>query len=115
MVVLAVLAAVPLFTFGRDGGNLRPAHVTISATGVVRRDSAPTGRTVKAAALQDLEALARRERFSSMPVRSLCAGTLPDFSSRYVTFKGRTVHVRGSCSARFNKLYGALSGAAGTG
>jgi hypothetical protein len=61
--------------------------------------------------------LALREHFFSLPRRVGCAGALPDFASSFVTVstsaKTRTVTVHGDCSARFQKLLGALEAAVG--
>jgi hypothetical protein len=60
---------------------------------------------------------ARAQGFWSLPQRTLCRDSLPDFASLYVTIHtgGRTgtVSVRGGCSTRFARIYRALSAAAG--
>ena len=63
--------------------------------------------------LASLEALARRLRFGSLPPRTICSASLPDFATRYISYGSHTVRVRGSCSKRFNTLYTALGRATG--
>lgn len=113
MVALAVLAAAPVFAYGRISGNIRAERVTIARSGTVGVNGVPTGKRVGAKKLAALQALARRERFTSLPVRRICSASLPDFSTRYVTYGGHTVRVRGSCSKRFETLYAALTRATG--
>jgi hypothetical protein len=113
MVALAVVATAPVFAYGRIAGNIRAERVTIARSGVVSVDSIATRRRVSARQLASLQALAQRERFASLPPRTICAGSLPDFATRYITYGGRTVQVRGSCSKRFDALYTALGRATG--
>ena len=109
------------FSFGRVGGNIAPYTVTIRADGTLSstgpvRLAAP-GARVSAAARNRLDRLVRTTRFSSLPARTLCPGSLPDFAGSFITVTtGSTekrVIVRGSCNARFEKLYAALAAAAG--
>ena len=94
-------------------GNIRAERVTIARRGVVSVDSIPIRKRVSAQKLASLEALARRERFASLTPRTICATSLPDFATRYITYRGHTVRVRGSCSKRFETLYAALGRATG--
>jgi hypothetical protein len=113
MVPLAVLAAAPVFAYGRMAGNIRAERVTIASNGVVSLDGVAIHRRVSTRRLASLEALARREQFAALPSRTICASSLPDFATRYITFAHRTVRVRGSCSKRFESLYTALIRATG--
>ena len=105
MVALAVVAAAPIFAYGRVSGNIRAERVTIARSGLVTVNAVATGTHVSARKLAALQALARREEFASMPSRTICSGSLPDFATRYITYRGRTVRARGSCSKRFETLY----------
>jgi hypothetical protein len=114
MIPLAVLAAtVPIFAYGHIAGNIRAERVTIARSGVVSVDGIAVRRRVGAQKLSSLEALARRQRFASLTARTICRSSLPDFATRYITYGGRTVRVRGSCSKRFELLYTALTRATG--
>jgi hypothetical protein len=113
MVALAVVAAAPVFAYGRMAGNIRAERVTIARSGVVSVDSIAIRRRLSARKIASLAALARRERFASLAPRTICATSLPDFATRYITYGGHTVRIRGSCSKRFETLYAALSRATG--
>jgi hypothetical protein len=113
MVALAVVAAAPVFVYGRIAGNIRAERVAIAQSGVVSIDSIATRRRVSAQKLASLEALARRERFASLRPRTICSTSLPDFATRYITYRGHTARVRGSCSKRFETVYAALVRATG--
>jgi hypothetical protein len=113
MVALAVLAAVPVFAYGRTAGNIRAERVTIARTGVVSVQGIATGRRVTASKLTALEALAQRQRFAALPALTICPTSLPDFATMYITYHGRTVRARGSCNKRFDALYTALGRATG--
>ena len=113
MVALAVLAAAPVFAYGRMSGNIRAERVTIARSGVVSVEGISTGRHVSARKLAALQTLARRQRFASLPPLTRCSSSLPDFATRYITYRGRTVRSRGSCSKRFEILYTALARATG--
>jgi hypothetical protein len=111
----------PVFEFGRTGGNIRPYEVrimadgTIVGTGPVRITH--VGTPVSAARRATLLRFARTQGFWSLPQRTLCRDSLPDFASLYVTIhtggRTRTVSVRGGCSIRFGRIYRALAAAAG--
>ena len=113
MVALAVVAAAPVFTYGRMAGNIRAERVAIARSGVVSVDSVAIRAHVSAQRLASLETLARRIHFASLPPRTICSESLPDFATRYITYGGHTVRVRGSCSKRFERLYAALGRATG--
>lgn len=113
----------PLFQFGRTGGNIEPFTVairtdgTLGHTGPVRLAHPDT--TLSQVRLARLLALARAQHFWSLPRRTLCHDSLPDVAALFVTIhtagKSRTVLVRGDCSARFARIYRALSAAATVG
>jgi hypothetical protein len=113
MVALAVLAAAPVFVYGRMSGNIRAERVTVAASGLVSVEGIATGRRVGARKLAALQTLARRQHFASLPPLTRCSGSLPDFATRYITYHGRTVRSRGSCNKRFETLYTALARATG--
>ena len=113
MVALAVLAAAPIFAYGRMSGNIRPERVPIAASGLVSVEGIATGRRVSARKLAALQSLARLQRFGSLPPLTLCSGSLPDFATRYITYHGRTARSRGSCNKRFETTYTALARATG--
>jgi hypothetical protein len=110
--VPAALAS-PRYAFGRAGGNIEPFTVTISAAGTVGVSGpVKVGRTTVTPA--ELAALARtvaQARLSTLPARTFCTGSLPDFASSFVTSGGRTVYVRGGCSPRLTRVWNALAAA----
>ena len=103
-------AAAPSYSFGRSGGNIAPFTVTIAPSGKVSVSGpAKVGRTsLTPAQLAGLRAAISAAKLSSLPARTICAGTLPDFASEFVTAGGRTVSVRGSCSPPFRRAWFAL-------
>ena len=125
-VPLAVLAggsgqrqAAPTFAFGRTGGNIRPAKVSIGKDGRVTTTGA-VKTTLTQASLprrNGLAKLARAEGFFTMPVFIACPGAHPDVASNFVTVtaggKSRTVTVHGSCRAAFEELYAVLTASVG--
>jgi hypothetical protein len=113
MVALAVLAAAPVFAYGRMSGNIRAERVTIASSGRVSVEGIPTGRRVSARKLAALQTLARRQRLSTLPPLTTCSTSLPDIATRYITYHRRTVRARGSCSKRFEAMYAALARATG--
>ena len=125
-VPLAVLAggsgkrqAAPTFAFGRTGGNIVPAKVSIGRDGQVTTTGA-VKTTLPQASLplrNGLARLARAEGFFAMPTFTTCPGVNPDVASRFVTVtlggKSRTVTVHGACRAAFEELYAVLSASVG--
>jgi len=117
-------AAPPTFSFGRTGGNIIPAKVTIGSSGKV---TATSGMHVTVAqASNDLRnglgKLAKAEGFWTESTFLQCQGTNPDIASRFVTVtqagKTRTVTERGSCKPgfpAFDELYAVLSASVGAG
>jgi hypothetical protein len=125
-VPLAVLAggsgkrqSPPTFAFGRTGGNIAPAKVSVGKDGrVTSTGSAHATLTQASVALRNgLVKLAVAEGFFSMPAFFQCAGVNPDVASRFVTVsaggKTRTVTVHGTCKAQFEELYAVLSASVG--
>jgi len=110
----------PLFQFGRSGGNIEPFSVTINADGTLEHTGpvhlAKPDTRLTQARLAGLLRYARAQHFWSLPTRTSCSRSLPDFASPYVTIhsagKTRTVTVRGGCRPRFTRIYRALSAAA---
>jgi len=125
-VPIAVLAggsgkrqAQPAFAFGRTGGNIVPAKVSIGRDGRVTTTGAvQTTLTQASTSLRNgLAKLALAEGFFSMPKFTACAGVNPDVASTFVTVsaagKTRTVTVHGSCRSAFEELYAVLSASVG--
>jgi hypothetical protein len=119
VLVAAAIAAAPAsgavkqgFSFGRSGGNIRPLEVRISAAGSVVVDGARRGALTQAQ-LRRLRQVAARERFAALPTRMVCKGVLPDIATRHVVAMGKSVTVQGGCSARFDRVYAALTRATG--
>lgn len=108
------------FELGRIGGNIAPFTVEIRANGTIRRSGhvrlAHPHIRLSHARLAALLRQAQAEGFWSLPRRTLCRGSLPDFASLYVTIHTaagrRRVVVRGDCSSRFSRVYRSLSRAA---
>jgi hypothetical protein len=103
-------AASPRYSFGRSGGNIAPFTVTIAPSGKVTVSGpAKVGRTsLTPAQLAGLRAAISAAKLSTLPSRTICAGTLPDFASQFVTAGGHTVFVRGSCAPSFRRAWFAL-------
>lgn len=101
------------FAFGRVGGNIQPYTVVISADGHVRvTGSATVGRTrLTAAQLAKLTRVAAASHFASLAAVTSCPKTLPDVAATFVRIAGRTVRVHGSCVARYQRVWTALSAA----
>jgi hypothetical protein len=99
------------FEFGRVGGNIIPFTVTISASGAVtRKGPAPgTATHLSRRQLAALSRVATDVRFSRLPAVTACPNTLPDVAAQFIRVAGRTVRVHGSCIARFNRLWAALT------
>ena len=113
--VVSLLAAAAI-SFGRTGGSIIPYHVSMSRTGAVTT-SGPVQSTkhVSIVAVRGVLTLAGAERFSSLPRRISCKGTLPDIASTYITINGTTVTSHGSCNRRFAELYAVLEAVTGIG
>jgi hypothetical protein len=125
-VPLAVLAggsgkrqAAPSFAFGRTGGNIVPAKVSIGRDGRVTTTGAVKATLTQAPLplRNGLGKLARAEGFFSLPSSIACPGVNPDVASNFVTVvaggKSHTVTVHGSCRAAFEELYAVLSASVG--
>jgi hypothetical protein len=111
--------ATPTFVFGRTGGNIVPAKVSIGRDGHVTTTGAVKTTLAQASVplRNGLARLARAEGFFTMPAFTACPGVNPDIASRFVTLtaggKSRTVTVHGSCRATFEELYAVLSASVG--
>ena len=116
---LAFAAAAPAtasaarYSFGRQGGNIMPFTVSITATGAVYATGpVKVGRTtLTGAQLASLAKTLSGASFSTLPTATQCLGTLPDFAASFVSVGSRKVSVRGSCSPRFSRVWNALAGA----
>jgi hypothetical protein len=111
--LLAAALVHPGFAFGRTGGNIVPFTVTISATGAVRREGPAPGSATSQTKQQHgvLARAAIDTRFAKLPAVTACPNTLPDVAAQFIRVGHRTVRVHGSCLARFNRLWAALTGA----
>lgn len=112
-------AAHTLFSFGREGGNIRPLTVTIDdidAVTITPSDTNTTRPHLSADALAGLLALARAEGFFKLPPQIVGHG-LPDAGGRFITVHTpatmKTVHVRFVRDAAFDQLYAVLTAVAG--
>jgi len=108
-----------LFSFGREGGNIRPLTVTIDDTGLVTvtpGDATAPRPHLAADALAGLMALARAEGFFKLPSQIVGHG-LPDAGGRFITIHTAatttTVHVRFVRDAAFDQLYAVLAAVSG--
>ena len=101
------------FSFGRVGGNISPFTVDIAADGRVKvTGSARVGRTrLTRAQLVKLNTVAMTSHFISIAAVTNCPGTLPDVAATFVRVEGRTVRVHGSCLARYQRMWTALTAA----
>jgi hypothetical protein len=86
-------------TFGIEGGNLVPWHVTVD-----RRWS----MAKRAPLLRDVH-----HAFESGLRSRQCPGTLPDLATRFISAQHRTARVHGDCELVFTKLWNELVRAAG--
>jgi hypothetical protein len=110
----------PVFELGRTGGTIEPFTVAINADGTLSQSGdvrlAKPGTTLSKARLAALLRYAQTQHFWSLPRRTLCRTSLPDFASFFVTVrtasKTRTVSVRGGCRPGFTRIYRTLSRAA---
>jgi hypothetical protein len=109
----------PSFSFGRTGGNIVPAKVTIGRDGTVTTTGSvhATAATASSPLRNGLAKLARAEGFFTMATTLACPGVNPDIASRFVMVsafgKTRTVTVHGMCSAPFEELYAVLTASVG--
>jgi hypothetical protein len=109
----------PRFVFGRTGGNIIPAKVSIGRDGRVTTTGAVKATLTQASLplRNGLAKLAQAESFFSMPAVTACPGVNPDVASSFVTVaaggKSRTVTVHGSCRAAFEELYAVLTASVG--
>lgn len=112
-------AAPPTFAFGRTGGSIVPAKITIGRDGrVTTTGSIHVTLTQASTPLRNgLGKLAQAEGFFTLPAFINCPGTNPDIASRFVTVnaggKIRTVTSHGSCKTPFEELYAVLFASVG--
>jgi hypothetical protein len=109
-----------VFTFGIQGGNIRPWNVTISDDGSITA----TGSIKHVQKLADakdtlngLLKLADAENFFGLPKNVRCPGVLPDVAAQWNTIKAngdtKQVIVHGACNAAFSQVYAVLMAAGG--
>jgi hypothetical protein len=104
-----------VFSFGIQGGNIRPWSVTISDDGSLTA----TGSIKHVQKLADpkdtlngLLKLADAENFFGLPKNVRCPGVLPDVAAQWITIKAngdtKSVTVHGGCNAAFRQVYAVL-------
>ena len=109
VVALAPAAAASTgYSFGREGGNIRPFTVTVTSGGAVRVNGPVTvGRTnLTTAQLAVLAKAAQAVDFAGGQV--LCPHTLPDVAATFVQAGARRLSVHGVCDLPYTKLWNAL-------
>jgi hypothetical protein len=114
LAVAAAAAASPGgYAFGREGGNILPFTVTVAPDGAVTASGpAKVGRArLTPAQLAKIAGARQTARFATLPSSTLCPGTLPDIAGTWIRAGGRTVHVHGTCSQRFTRVWNALAAA----
>jgi hypothetical protein len=103
-------AAVPTpIVFGLTGGNLAGYQVTIQPNGNVRLRGGPWRfrRQIQPSQVGRLRSEIRNAHLASR----ICAGSLPDFASKFIRVDGRTFTVRGGCEQRFQRVFRDLESA----
>jgi hypothetical protein len=97
--------------FGLTGGNLAGYRVTIQSDGSVRLrgGQSKVRRQIQPSQVQRLRTEIRNAHLTSR----ICAGSLPDFASKFIQLDGRTFTVRGGCEPRFQRVFGDLRSAVG--
>jgi hypothetical protein len=113
VVAVPAASAVPTtgFEFGRTGGNIRPFTIRIDTAGLVHATGAAPAHRARLTKLQ-LAAINRSafvNSFQTLPAVTACPGTLPDVAAQLIRVGNRTVRIHGTCVARFNRLWAALS------
>ena len=111
--VVAALLATPHtgFAFGRTGGDILPFRIAIAVDGTLRATGAAPRHAAKLTKLElaTLNRVAYETDFVTLPALISCRNALPDTATQLIRVGAYTVRVRGSCSARFNRLWAALS------
>ena len=99
------------FAFGRVSGNIRTYTVSITNDGVVRaRGAVEIGRMkLTLVQLAELNRVASVTRFTTLPLKTSCKGTLPDVAATFIRVAARTVRVHGNCVPPYSRLWKALS------
>jgi len=108
----AAAAGTP-YSFGREGGNIRPFSVTISSSGTVHVVG-PVNvgrRKLTSAQLAAIGKVVTSAGFGKLPATTLCPRTLPDIAATFVSVGSKTVRVHGNCLARYAKVWNALTAA----
>lgn len=109
-----------VFSFGIQGGNIRPWSVTLSddgsitATGSIKHVQKLADPTDT---LNGLLKLADAENFFALPKNVRCPGVLPDVAAQWITIKAngdtKQVMVHGACNAAFSQVYAVLMAVGG--
>ena len=98
-------------TVGLTGGSVMPYSITIAPGGAVTTKGFPPVKPKPLTSAEDVElsrlVRARIGKFKTL----LCARSLSDEASRFITALGKTVAVRGTCEPGFTKLLYALTNA----
>jgi hypothetical protein len=110
-----VKSKIPVFAFGRTGGNIVPVKVSILSTGLVTvsgpvRAQQP-GLRLSSDVIKGLLKLTSAEKFFSLP-KHLSGGLFPDSASLFITVstraRTRTVYLHVTHNARFEQLLAVL-------
>jgi hypothetical protein len=97
--------------FGLIGGLIAPYTITIAPDGAVTTTGNPPA-TPKALTTAQDEELSRKVRDGFGNLTSMnCPRTFPDEAANFITARGRTVTVRGTCERGFTMLWSALTSA----
>lgn len=111
--VAAALLTTPQtgFAFGRTGGNIMPFRITIAVDGTLHATGAAPVHGTKLTKLElaTLNRVAYQTAFPTLPAATSCTNALPDFATEFIRVGAHTVRVHGSCLARFNRLWAALT------
>ena len=101
-------------TFGIGGGNIRPYHVMIEPSGVIRASGfkRPGRHALSPSEIASLSRLVRSDFPGGVKTRQ-CCGTNPDIASHFISADDRTVTVHGACEPRFQRLWKTLARAVG--
>ena len=97
--------------FGRLGGLIVPYAITIAPDGKVTAAGNPPVKpptSLTSAQVEKLSGLVRNG-MGKLTKNLQCPHTFPDEASEFITAMGKTVVIRGTCSADFTKLWDALT------
>jgi hypothetical protein len=102
----------PTLGFGLAGGNVAGPTVSIEPTGRITITS-PRGITHRKIAARRARRLRREIQAARLAPNRVCAGTMPDFASRYIRLGSHRFTLRGTCEPRFDRVWNDLRRAVG--